>query len=432
MVIRSCLFAALLACGAAASMAQQVPAPPLGWRNPRPEAQPMPPANSALPGRDLRPVNPNNPVMPVSAVMNPPSSVPTASPTATASPPPAAPRRPIAKYTEGASSLPNGHGQVWREYDISPYTVRVNTTSRPEQAIVDWILRETGYEAWHGEPLGILSATKRTLRVYHTPEMQAVVADVVDRFVNSEAETNAFELRVVALEQPNWRIRAQRLLRPVSASTPGVQAWLLKKEDTAMLLADLRRRSDYRELNRPQLFVQNGQSVGISLTRPRPYVRDVLLRNDPMAGFDPQGGQIDEGFTLEFSPLLSADARIIDATIKCDMDQLEKLIPVVLDTPAAGGPRQRAQIDVPQIVRSRFHERFRWPVEQVLLVDLGMAPLPPGIDGKPGSGLLALSGPSTRANVLIFLESRGNVAVPAKPGAKPELEASRIMRNNRY
>ena len=93
--------------------------------------------------------------------------------------------------------LPNQQGQVWREYDISPYTARVTTTKRPEQAIVDWILRETGYEVWHSEPLGILSATPRTLRVYHTPEMQALVAEVVDRFVASEAENQTFSLRVM-------------------------------------------------------------------------------------------------------------------------------------------------------------------------------------------------------------------------------------------
>ena len=101
-------------------------------------------------------------------------------------------------------------GQVWREYDISPYTARVTTTKRPEQAIVDWILRETGYEVWHSEPLGILSATPRTLRVYHTPEMQALVADVVDRFVASEAENQTFSLRVMTLDSPNWRVRAQQ------------------------------------------------------------------------------------------------------------------------------------------------------------------------------------------------------------------------------
>ena len=30
------------------------------------------------------------------------------------------------------------------------------------------------------------------------------------------------------------------MLRPVAAQTPGVQAWLLAKEDAALLLADFR------------------------------------------------------------------------------------------------------------------------------------------------------------------------------------------------
>jgi len=91
-------------------------------------------------------------------------------------------RQSIAKVTKGPGTLPNDAGQEWREYDISPYTARVTSTNRPEQAIVDWILRETGYEAWHSEPLGMLSANHRVLRVYHTPEMHAVVSEMVDRF----------------------------------------------------------------------------------------------------------------------------------------------------------------------------------------------------------------------------------------------------------
>src|SRR6478736_3875459 len=52
-----------------------------------------------------------------------------------------APRAAIAKVTSGTGTLPNDGGQVWREYDITPYTLRVTSTNRPEQAIVDWILR---------------------------------------------------------------------------------------------------------------------------------------------------------------------------------------------------------------------------------------------------------------------------------------------------
>jgi len=189
-------------------------------------------------------------------------------------------RRPIARVTKGSGTLPNDHGQVWREYDISPYTLRVTSTNRPEQAIVDWILRETGYEAWHGEPLGLLSASERTLRVYHTPEMQAVVADIVDRYVGSQAETHAFSLRIVTIKNPNWRSKAMRLMRPVPVQSQGVEGWLLAKENAALLLAEMRQRTDFREHSSPHLLVNNGQATVVSAIRPRTYVRGVQPRQD--------------------------------------------------------------------------------------------------------------------------------------------------------
>ena len=339
------------------------------------------------------------------------------------------PPRPVARVTTGNGVLPSEHGQLWREYDISPYTARVSSTSRPEQAVVDWILRETGYEVWHGEPLSILSATPRALRVYHTPEMHDVVADIVDRFVSTEAETHAFGLRVVSLSHPNWRARAQRLLQPVQVQTPGVQAWLLQKEDAALLLAELRRRSDYREHSSPHLLVNNGQSTVVSATRGQGYIRSVALRPDGWPAFEPETAIIDEGFALEFSPLLSVDGRMIDATVKCEIDQVEKMIPIPVEVPSAVAPRQRARIEVPQTSHFRFHERFRWPVEQVLLVGMGMVAIPVPSDGQtlvPGLPLPLPSSPP-RADVLVFVESKGKTGqVPriTHPG-QPEVTAYR-------
>jgi ferredoxin len=241
--------------------------------------------------------------------------------------------------TEGTAGLPNTHGQVWREYDISPYTLRVTTTNRPEQAVIDWILRETGYEAWHSEPLGVLSATSRTLRVYHTPEMQAVVAGIVDRFVHSEAETRPFGLRVITLDDPSWRMRAHSIMRPVAAQTPGVLAWLLSKEDAAMLLAEMRRRTDYREHSSPHLLVSSGQSAVVSTMRSRAYIRDVVMRAGTYPGYEPQTGQVDDGLSLEFSPLVSVDSKLIDAVIKCDIDQVEKMVATGIDVPTTAAPR---------------------------------------------------------------------------------------------
>jgi len=330
--------------------------------------------------------------------------------------------KPLARVTSGSGTLPNEAGQVWREYDISSYTARVTTTKRPEQAIVDWILRETGYEAWHTEPFGILSAGSRTLRVYHTPKMQEVVADIVDRFVSREAASYTFSLRVITLDSPNWRTASQRLLKPVPVQTPGVCAWLLAQEDAASLMGELHRRSDYREHSSPYLVVNNGQSTLVSAMRGRPYVRDVILRPDTTAGFDPSPGQVDEGFNLDFSPLLSADRRMIDATIKCDVDQIEKMIPVMLDVPTQAMPRQRTKIDVPQITHFRFHERFRWPLEQVLVVGMGMVALPIPVDGAPlvrGVPLPIGSTPA-RADLLIFVQCKGQTtSATAGQGLSP-------------
>ncbi|NQT14411.1 MAG: hypothetical protein HQ582_16770 [Planctomycetes bacterium] len=319
------------------------------------------------------------------------------------------PRPPITRVTSGNGQLPNDGGQLWREYDISPYTLRVESTARPEQAIVDWILRETGYEMWHSEPLALLSASERVLRVYHTAEMHKVVANIVDRFVSTEAQTQAFGVRVITLSHPNWRARAQQLMQPVGVQTPGVQAWLLEKEGMAMLLAELRRRSDYREHSSPHLLVSNGQSSVVSATRGRNYVRSFGVQPAAWSGLTPETGLIDEGFSLEFSPLLSVDGQTIDATIKCEIDQVEKMISVPLEVPGAGRPRQRTKIEVPQMAHFRFHERFRWPSDQVLLVGMGMVALPVPSDVRPLVPGLPLMLPSSapRADMLVFVESKG-------------------------
>ena len=337
-------------------------------------------------------------------------------------PPPVVTRRAL-RVTAGSGTLPNDQGQVWREYDISPYTARVTTTKRPEQAIVDWILRETGYEVWHTEPVGMLSASPRTLRVYHTPQMQAVVADIVDRFVSSEAETRTFSLRIVTIDNPNWRATAHRSLRPIPTQTPGVSAWLLSKEDAAVLLGALQHRSDYREHSSPHLLVNNGQATAVSALRGRSFIRDVNPRPEAWQGYDNLPGQIDEGFSLEFSPLLTTDRRSVDAMIKCQIDQVEKLVPVMLEVPTQASPRQRARVEVPQMSYFRFAERFHWPTDQVLLLGLGIVALPVPVDSTPTLAGLPLPLPTSppRANLLVVIEGKGPVAQTPGAAARPML-----------
>src|SRR5262249_30735343 len=116
-------------------------------------------------------------------------------------------------------------------------------------------------------------ANHDTLRVYHTQQMQATVADIVDRFVNNQADGYAFSLRIATVGNPNWRAKALPLMVPISVQTPGIQGWLLEKENARLLVADISRRTDYREFNSPQQLISNGQSIVISTMRPRQYIK---------------------------------------------------------------------------------------------------------------------------------------------------------------
>jgi hypothetical protein len=331
-------------------------------------------------------------------------------PAATAAP--AAAPRGSAAASKGSGVLPNEHGQVWREYDISPYTSGVNGTEKPEQAVVDWVLRETGTQMWFSEPLGILSATRTTLRVYHTQQVQELVGGVVDRFVGGDDAAQTFSMRLVTLDNPNWRSVAQRMIRPVAVQSPGVEAWILSKEDAALLVGEIRKRTDFREHNAPNLVIYNGQTYALANTRPRSYVKAVNPRGDLYAGYELGMGQVMEGYTVEISPLLSVDGRTIDAVVKAEVDQVEKLEPVFIDVPTPVNPRQRVQIQVPQLASWRLHERFRWPADQVLLISRGVVATPaPGKAGPLGIGNLS-PGPA-RADALLLLEGKGKGAAVA-------------------
>ncbi|MEX0818144.1 MAG: hypothetical protein WD070_01080 [Pirellulaceae bacterium] len=315
----------------------------------------------------------------------------------------------LTKVSDGNGVLPRDHNQKWREYDIRPYTSRVTTTERPEQAVIDWILRETGTEVWFMEPFGILSASKETLRVYHTDEMHSVVRDVVDRLVSSQAESHAFGVRLVTIGNPNWRARAMPLMHGVTVQSPGVDAWLLSKENAAILISELRKRIDFREHNSPNLLIHNGQSQTISAMHPKNYTRSVRLRENAFPAYDLEMGQIQEGYSLQISPLLALDERSVDAVLKCQIDQVEKLLPVNMDVPTVSAARQTVQVQVPQLVSWRLHERFRWPTDQVLLLSCGVIATPAAERTPLGLSKL-LGGDPGRADALLFIESNGKAS----------------------
>lgn len=311
-----------------------------------------------------------------------------------------------ARVTSGPAALPNNHQQVWREYDLRPFTEKASELKHPERLAVDWVLRETGTETWFGEPLGVLSATKDTLRVYHTPAVHEVVAEVVDKLVAMPDEKYVIGLQLVTVGSPNWRARAIGWLQPVTVQSPGVEAWLVSRENAALLLTELRKRTDYREHQSANLSVLNGQTETISRTQHRIYPRTVRPREGGLPGFDIQNGQIDEGYSLQVSSLMSLDGRSIDAVIHAQIDQVEKFVPVNFDIAGANNSKQPVALQVPQLVSWRLHERFRWPANQVLLLSCGVIATPP-TERSGGMFNLNFMGNSNRADGLLFVEWKG-------------------------
>src|SRR5690606_39870295 len=168
---------------------------------------------------------------------------------------------------------------------------------------------------------------------------------------------------------------------------------------------------DVREVQAIDLITHNGQSQKLASTRGRNYVQNIRPAPTGWPPYEPQTGEVQEGYQIEISPLLSVDRRAIDCLIKVDIDQVDKLVPVDLDLPLPSGETFRARIEVPQVVSWRLKERFRWPSDMVLLLSCGGVASPERSGSPiPLLNLDSLTGTTAgRADALMFVEFRGKV-----------------------
>ncbi|NND95816.1 MAG: hypothetical protein HKN47_00635 [Pirellulaceae bacterium] len=312
----------------------------------------------------------------------------------------------------GGGQLPRTANQEHRVYDLRPYTGYLTKHDHPEQAIVDWILRETGSDVWFTAPFGFLNADRDQLSVYHTREMHEMVSQVVDRFVAGDKAPQVMNLRVMTVGNPNWRSRAHLMMQHVPVDSAGVQAWLLSKENAALVLNMLRQRTDTREVQSLDMITYNGQTENLARTRGRNYVRNIKPAPTGWPPYEPETGEVQEGYRLAISPLLSVDGQTIDCVIKANIDQVDKLKPVQLDLPLPNNQVHRTKIDVPQVVSWRLHERFRWPSDMVLLLSCGVVASPERNQAAvPLLNLEMLTGTTAgRADALMFIEFRGRAS----------------------
>jgi hypothetical protein len=251
-----------------------------------------------------------------------------------------------------------------------------------------------------------------------------VVADIVDRFLNQQFSNESCTIRVISLSRPDWIAKGHPYLRPMRIASPGVQGWTLEKEGAQALLQELARRTDFKELAPPQFLIPNGIAHNVVSRKQRTYLRDIQINSATLNGYAEDRVTIDEGFNVSFVPLASLNGLDVAAAIKLDIVQIEKMIPSMIDAPTATNPRQRIQIESPQVSCFKLDEMIRWQKNKILLLDLGTIPLPNRSEQTEPqnifSGLAKNMSSSSRANVLLLIEcvsgvSSNSVAVPTLP-----------------
>ncbi|MDA8563447.1 hypothetical protein N9L06_03240 [Mariniblastus sp.] len=341
--------------------------------------------------------------------------------------PPPSKTPPVTRVTHSLNTLPNSAGQIWREYDISPYTKQISSVENPQQAIIDWILHETGTELWFSQPLGVLSANKNQLRVYHTPEIHNVVKPIVDRFIRTQAQLQSIDVSLVTIGNPNWRSQSYSILQSIDVQSPGIEAWLVSKENAALLLNGLSKRSDFRQISGGLLTNHDGQSLTLEKKQPVQFVRNLRWANNGIGlgaaspSVQPEMTTINEGYRLEIGSLSSLDNKSIEACVECEVNQVEKLNTVKVSVPDSLGNSMPMNLQIPQLVSWRLKERFRWPADQVLVLGSGMVANPEPRASK-STGLKLLGNRSERVEALLFLDYRG----PARGASAPATASSRL------
>ena len=178
---------------------------------------------------------------------------------------------------------------------------------------------------------------------------------------------------------------------------------MLSKENAALLLGELRKRSDFQLHNTPVVTIHNGQSMSTGRKRPRSYAKAIVWNNS-IRRHELSMTNFSEGYKLEISPIRSLDGKSMDALIKCNVDQIEKLRDVAIDVPTQFGKPEKVKIQVPQIVSWRLVERFQWPVDKVLLLSAGVV-ASPETDAKRLPRFLNQD--ARRSDALLFIDCKG-------------------------
>ena len=303
-----------------------------------------------------------------------------------------------------AVSIPAEHGQVWKRYDILPYVTKISNTSTPERAIQDWILLETGFDVWHSEIPAMLNVTPTTVNVYHTPEVQAQVASVIQRFVNVPPLEHQFRVQIFSVPTPGWRAKMTARMVPISSASAGTQAWNVLPEDLRSVMDVFQKTTGFQSYQGDAKIVPNGQPMRIEFSRDRSYTRNFYIRPTSGKGPQPEDALFQDGFSFELMPLVAVDGIQVDAQIKMQINHLDRFYQTAVPVPGELSGYGSRRVEVPQIAQFRFRERYQWNTKGALLISLGLTP-PPVSTGESATTFTILN-TTQRVETFLLIEYR--------------------------
>ena len=268
-------------------------------------------------------------------------------------------RPPIARVTSGDGILPNDHGQVWREYDIRPLRDSAAGAGRPEQKIVDWILRETATK--HDIPSRSESSapSKDAAGLPHARDTGGRLGD--GRSLRESANASQmFDMRVVSMASQNRRTKAFKKSRR-SGAIARDPSLALPKEDASLLTAKIGQperfpRIQFAETCSPQRSID----PRLDDASPRLYRRGHAASRATSSGLRAASAAIQRGLFARFQSAIFAGRPVG----RCDDPMRRRsswngVVPVAVDVPTPIALRQHTEIEVPQTSSYRLRERFQ-------------------------------------------------------------------------
>lgn len=324
---------------------------------------------------------------------------------------------PEPEFSPGASDRASGAGQFnepdhrWRIFNIEGYSQLPHSkdTVRPEAAIVEWILRTTGNETWHGQTIAALNANSRELRAYHNLETLEKATEIVKRFVDAVFDLLTVRVRVVVAADTRWRYAVYSQLQPKTTGPMGQQVWLLDLGTAEMALAQMGISQNFRKVYDQRHKMVNGQTLFVKTSSEREYYAGLDRASVSSLGYEPKVSKLEEGVEVRLSPLLNYDGTGIDLALDLKASVIRKLHSTKVIAPRKIGPAEM-NVDVPEFGSTRMNQTITgWPLDRTLVISAGVLP---GILQENGGFMANLRIPGIQPNsneLLVLLDVSTNL-----------------------